>query len=175
VVAISLPIYVAGDSAADLVQTIVNIWGKGDVAGWAHTGMDHGVWNPLLVLSPSIARAVARHGWTKDHIRNYLYENTKMPAGLAESYRWQSGGTAFSLCRLVEEGLLPPEYCTSADPERLIPVFLRPGLIGIVVSGDAGRNQARGYISNHMQGVPTSKKVNLPANWLELLRGAAAI
>ncbi|MDO8673717.1 MAG: hypothetical protein Q7O66_20085 [Dehalococcoidia bacterium] len=171
VVAISLPIYVAGEKAADLAQTIVDIWAKGDVAAWAHTGMAFGKWNPLLVLSPSIASAMARQGWTKEDLRNYLYEHAKMPAGTVESYGWQVGGTSFSLERLVRKGKLPPEYAVSADPERLVPIFLRRESIGIVVAGDAGRNQARGYTSNHEQGPPISKKVRLPENWQELIKG----
>jgi hypothetical protein len=55
------------------------------------------------------------------------------------------------------------------DPERLIPVFQRPEWIGIVVAGDWGRNQSKGYVCNHVQGVPTSRRVVLPRNWEALL------
>ncbi|MBI2863786.1 MAG: hypothetical protein HYX94_04410 [Chloroflexi bacterium] len=171
VVAISLPIYVGGEKASDLAQTIVDIWAKGDVAAWAYTGMACGKWHPLLVLSPSIAMAMARQGWTKDDLRRYLFEQAKMPAGVAERYAWQMGATSFSLRRMVEKGKLPSEYHASDDPERMVPIFLRPEWIGIVVAGDPGRNQARGYTGNHEQGVPVSKQITLPGNWRTLTKG----
>ena len=38
-----------------------------------------------------------------------------------------------------------------------------------VVAGDPGRNQSKGYCSNHVQGPPVSKPVLLPGNWQRLL------
>ncbi|MFC2022499.1 hypothetical protein ACFLTR_04770, partial [Chloroflexota bacterium] len=76
------------------------------------------------------------------------------------------------LCKLVGDGIVPKEYCESSDPDRLVPVFLRPEWIGIVVSGDSGRNRNRGYVQNHQQGPPTSKRISLPANWTRLLEVA---
>ena len=169
VVSISPPIYVGGEHARDLVQTIAEVWGQGDCAYWSCTGMMFGKWHPLLVISPSIAQALARDGWTKEDVRRYLYEHVKIPAGLAEKYAWQIGLTRFNLGALVEEGLLPKTYAESADPGRLVPVFLRPEWIDIVVAGDPDRNQARGYVGNHEQGPPVSKPIVLPAAWERLL------
>jgi hypothetical protein len=50
-----------------------------------------------------------------------------------------------------------------------VPVFPQAEWIGIVVAGDAGRNQSKGFVCNHVQGVPTSRKVVLPKNWDVLL------
>jgi hypothetical protein len=72
----------------------------------------------------------------------------------------------------AKQGLLPPAYHESDDPDRLIPVFQRPEWIGIVVAGDWGRNQSRGYVCNHVQGPPTSKRIVLPNNWDALLAEA---
>jgi hypothetical protein len=69
----------------------------------------------------------------------------------------------------VKEGLLPQVYHESDDPDRLVPVFQRPEWMSIVVAGDSGRNQSRGYVCNHVQGVPTSRRVVLPKNWKALL------
>ncbi|MEK7848021.1 MAG: hypothetical protein AAB270_03770, partial [Chloroflexota bacterium] len=170
VVSISPPIYPGGDKAQDLAQTIAEVFGQATCGYWSFTGMAFNHWYPLLVMSPSIAKGIARSGWTKDDLRKYLCENVTMPAGLLEKYAWQAGLTDFSLRKLVEEGVLPREYAQSADPNRPVRVFLRPDWIGIVVAGDPDRNQARGYVNNHAQGVPVSRKIELPARWQQLLQ-----
>ncbi|MDO8672514.1 MAG: hypothetical protein Q7O66_13950, partial [Dehalococcoidia bacterium] len=125
-------------------------------------------WFPLLVLGPPVARALARDGWTKDDLKQYLYKNSKVAAYFVETMPVMSG-TPYNLRRLVEEGRLPKEYYESSDPTRLVPVFLRPEWIEIVVAGDPGVARMRGYTNNHEQGVPVSKSVRLPARWKELI------
>ena len=44
-------------------------------------------------------------------------------------------------------------------------VFIHEQMTGIIVAGDPGRNQSRGYMGNHDQGVPVSRRVALPRNW----------
>ncbi|MBI2864964.1 MAG: hypothetical protein HYX94_10440 [Chloroflexi bacterium] len=176
VVGISPPIYVAG-GAAEIAQKIVESWGEGNVKLWAYTGIMFHQWHPLLVLSPCIAEVFAKEGWSKDDLKRYLYENTKMPAWHAERgprLRPQliPGYSTQNLCKLVEAGELPKEYCLSSDPERLVPVFFRSETIGIVVAGDTGKNQCKGYTQNAKQGVPLSKLIKLPVRWEELLSEA---
>ena len=89
---------------------------------------------------------------------------------LAERYAYYCGQTGFRVNNYVKQGLLPPVYGESEDPERLIPVFHRPEWIGILVAGDWGRNQSKGYVSNHIQGPPVSKAIRLPKNWDALLK-----
>jgi len=79
--------------------------------------------------------------------------------------------TGLSLQGQVEKGLLAPEYADSDDPARLLRCNLKPEWIGIVVAGDPGRNQSKCYVSNHVQGPPTSRRVLLPGRWKELLAG----
>ena len=40
-----------------------------------------------------------------------------------------------------------------------MPVFVQPEKIGILVAGDPGRNQSKGYVNNHIQGGRVSRKV----------------
>lgn len=169
VVSISPPTYSGGHSALDHLETIAEIIGRRLMAHWAPIGASQGKFFPLFVLSPSVAHVIAKGGWTKDDIRRYLYENVKAEAGFMEKLAWQGGPTSFTFCRAAELGLISKEYCQSTDPSRLVPVFLRPDWIGIVVSGDPGRNQSKGYVQNQKQGWPTSKKVVLPANWKQLV------
>ncbi|MBI2907640.1 MAG: hypothetical protein HYX92_08305 [Chloroflexi bacterium] len=165
VMSISGPCYSGGHTALDHLETLAELIGRRSMTYWAAHSIVEGRSHPLFLLSPSVAGVLARDGWTKDAIREYLYDNVKAPAGFLEKLRRQSGKTSFSFCSWVERGLLPREYCESTDPERMIHVFLRPEWIGIVVSGDPGRNQSKGYVQNQKQGPPISKRIALPASW----------
>jgi hypothetical protein len=114
---------------------------------------------------------IARDGWKKSDIQQYLYEHTKVSVRALEKHAWQIGFTEFSLPNLVEKGILTKDYAESDDPDRLVRVFIKPEWIGIVVAGDPGRNQSKGFVQNHDQAPPISKKIVLPPNWKELLRG----
>jgi hypothetical protein len=59
--------------------------------------------------------------------------------------------------------VLPEAYAESSDPERAVAVFVQPDKIGILVAGDSGRNQSKGYVNNHIQGARVSKKVDATA------------
>ncbi|MDO8673009.1 MAG: hypothetical protein Q7O66_16500 [Dehalococcoidia bacterium] len=171
VFSISPPIFVntrnMGD-ALEVAHRLAEVWGEGDVAYWSSTGMYYGKWYPLLVVTPTVAKSLARAGWSKDDLKKYLYENVRIPAWKAEEGTGFHGNN-YDLRQLVQEGRLSKEYFASPDPNRLVPVFRCPEWIGIVVSGDPEVFRARGYTSNHMQGPPVSKAIKLPASWQELL------
>ena len=158
VVSTSPPIYTGGTRAIEHVQVLADVFGQ-ECAYWSCIGMKYGHWQPLLVIGPSIARVIAADGWSKDDVRRYLHEHVTISASDAEKYAWHTGLTAFSLKAEVESGNLPADYATSGDPDRPVPVFLKPGSIGILVAGDPGRNQSKGYCNNHIQGGRISKKV----------------
>jgi hypothetical protein len=165
VVAITSPMYSAGDRAADHVQQWVDIMGP-SFTYWAHTGFKTGVWNPLIIAGPSVAKVIAGE-WTKEAVRQYLYERIFVTAERATHYARMTSTPTFSLERLVKDGILPPEYAASADPQRKLHVIIKPEMIEILVAGDPGRNQSRAYMGNHIQGPPTSRRVDLPAEWNE--------
>lgn len=172
VVFTSPPTYSAGDSPLDHMETIAEVIGRHTVSCWTGLGVREGHFYPLLVLSPSVARVIAKGGGTKDSLRRYLYEKVKVPARTLERQIREAVTPGFSLCECVAEGLAPKEYCESTDPNRMVPVFVKPEWIGIVVSGDPGRNQSKGYVQNQKQGPPVSKKIKLPGNWEQLLKEA---
>jgi hypothetical protein len=43
--------------------------------------------------------------------------------------------------------------------------LVAPEQIGIVVSGDPGRNQSRGYPQNSKIGIPVSRRIAVPGDW----------
>jgi hypothetical protein len=168
VVAITPPTYSAGERAIDHARQFADVMGA-TFTYWSHTGMKRGFWHPLIVVGPGIARVIARE-WSKDDLRRYLWENVKVTAAKATHYARMTSTPTFSLERLVAEGVLPPEYAASSDPERLVRVFIHEKMTGIVVAGDPGRNQSRGYMGNHDQGPPVSRGVRLPRDWKRLIQ-----
>ncbi len=167
VVCITPPTLSAGDRAIDHVREWADIMGQTFISR-CHANFKRGLWNPLIVAGPGIARVIAGE-WSKDEVRRYLFENVKVSAARAMHYGVMTS-TKIDFERLVDDGILPPEYAVSDDPERMLNVIIKPEMIGIVVAGDPGRNQSRGYVSNHGQGPPTSRRVELPADWEQRLR-----
>lgn len=167
VVAITSPMYSGGDDAKTHVQQWTELIG-GSFTYWAHTGFKTGLWSPLIVAGPSIAGVIAKE-WSKDQVRKYMHENMKVTAERATHYARMTSTPTFSFENLVKDGILPPSYTESKDPQRLVHTIIDPNMIEILVAGDPGRNQSRAYMSNHVQGPPTSRKVELPKNWKELL------
>ena len=167
VVAITSPMYSGGDDAKTHVQQWTDIIG-GSFTYWAHTGFKTGLWSPLIIAGPSIAGVIAKE-WSKDQVRQYMYDNMKVTAAKATHYAQMTSTPTFSFENLVKDGILPASYTESKDPQRLVNVLIKPEMVEILVAGDPGRNQSRAYMSNHVQGPPTSRKVDLPNNWSALL------
>ena len=158
VVSISPPIYSAGTRALEHARILAEVFG-GACGYWSSIGMKYARWEPLLVLGPSIARVIAEDGWSKDDLRRYLHEHVTITARQAETYALQVGATSYTLEAHVKAGVLPAAYALSSDPERTVPVFVQPEKIGILVAGDPGRNQSKGYVNNHIQGGRVSKRI----------------
>lgn len=170
VVSVSPPIYTGSDDPNEHARVLAEVVGA-SCAYWSPVAMTYSRNDPLLIMSPSVAKVFAQHGWSKDRLRRYLYDHAWISAEDAERYAYYIGLTGFKLRDHVAKGLLPPDYCASEDPKRRIRVFLKSDSIGIVVAGDPGRNQSKCYCSNHTQGPPVSRPVRLPANWTARARG----
>lgn len=164
VVSVSPPTYSGSEKPEEHARILAESIG-GSMAYWSPLGMHYGFNHPLFLISPSIAKIFAENGWTKDDLRRYLFEHVKVKASDAERWCYYVGPTEFNIIRKVDQGVLPAIYHESDDPDRMVPVFIKPEWIGIVIAGDPGRNQSKGFCSNHIQGVPTSKRVTLPKDW----------
>jgi hypothetical protein len=160
VVAISAPIYSEGSRAIEHFETIAELL-DGAMGPWSQLGVEKDSWYPLLVLGPSIARAIASDGASKQDLQRYLYDNLWISARRMERYAGPLGYPDWHLRDLVEEGRAAPEYAESDDPDRLVRMLQRPEWTGVVVAGSPARNQSRAYINNHGQGPPVSRRVEL--------------
>jgi len=166
VVCISPPTLSSGDHAIDHVREWADIMGQTFISR-AHANFKRGAWNPLIVAGPSIARVIAGE-WSKDQARCYLHDNVLISAEKAMHYGIMTS-TKIDFAQLVKDGVLPPEYAQSDDPKRMLKVIIKPESVGIVIAGDPGRNQSRGYVNNHSQGPPVSRRVELPSDWAQRL------
>jgi hypothetical protein len=167
-VSISHPTFSAGKDPQNHARVMAEVVGQ-MYAYWSYTGVRHTKWYPLILISPSLAKVFADGGWTKDHIRRHLYDHVRIPAAKMESYAHNSSTPYYSLKEFVAQGKVLPEYHASDDPNRLVRVFPKAEWIDIVVAGDPGRNQSRGYVQSHRQGVPVSKRIRLPDHWHQSL------
>jgi hypothetical protein len=138
-------------------------------------GMSVGAYKPLLVLSPIIAKTIASSGFTKAKVQQYLYEHARITARQFEKYI--SGYTNIvpgrrSLYDMVALGKAPKIFGASRDPERLVPLVIRPEDFMIAVSGDPLRSNCYFFSHNGMLGFPTVKPVGLPKDWRAKLKAA---
>ena len=81
VVSITEPTYSAGSVAINHAEIIAEVIGHA-LHYRAYNGIRDSRWCPLIVMSPSVAKAFAHDGWNKNDIKQYLYDNVKMTAGL---------------------------------------------------------------------------------------------
>ncbi len=160
----TIPIYTAGETAIEHLDRLVEIFG-GTCAGWAHTGIKKRKNFPLLLMSPGVAKILANNGYSKADVQQYIFDNTKIRVRDLYRHAWELGYTSFDLKELHEDGMVSDAYVESDDLDRYVPVFVKPEGIGIVLAGDPGRNQSRGYVQNQSHGYPTAKKIDLPAGW----------
>ena len=136
-------------------------------------GQGLGSLRPMLLLSPVLAETVAKAGWSKRDLQQYLFDNARMTARQFELYanEWTDQGHA-PLTRRVANGEAPQVFAQSDDPERMVPIVFKPEDFLIVVTGDPLRTNAYVFSHNGLRGFTVAKKVPLPGDW-EGLRKAA--
>lgn len=110
-----------------------------------------------VMIAPPVAKALAGEGYTKQQIREYLYEHARVSYKELEFVLKYGHSEAFTIPDAVERGIYPREYLGSED--RLLRVVPSPETIDIVVCGDPHRNRVMvlwgGYVN------PVTKKVEI--------------
>ena len=112
-----------------------------------------------IMIAPPVAKSLAGEGYSKQKIREYLYEHARVTYKELEFVLKYGHSEAFTIPDAVERGLYPEEYLGSED--RLLRVVPSPDVINIVVCGDPNRNRVMvlwgGYVN------PVTKKVEFRA------------
>jgi hypothetical protein len=165
--AISAPIYSSGDRAEGHLAVIARTAAEA-LGGWAGYTYLNGGQFPLVILGPAIARTIAADGWTKERVKAYLHEHVVVDAKWVQEYARGVSGRDFDWAVLAEDGRAPQEYRNAAAEGLMVRGTKSPDAFDVVIAGNPGRNQSRAYISNQIQGPPTSKAVRLPAAWDEI-------
>lgn len=111
----------------------------------------------LVVLGPRAAATVARAGWTRNAIREYLYENARV-----------SVGRALRGAQFEEKSTEAPGWPKWIDPnnmDAMIPVIRKPENINMVVAGGWGAGAAFCAICpgwGYLGGLAQTKRIQLP-------------
>jgi hypothetical protein len=109
-----------------------------------------------FLIAPPVARALAQAGYSKQKIREYVYEHARVPYRELEFLIQYGHSEAFRIPDMVQRGLMPKEYLVK--PDDLVRVLPSPDVIHVVVCGDPDRNRVMvlwgGYVS------PATKKID---------------
>ena len=130
-------------------------------------GMAKGTYRPLLVLSPLIAETIAKSGFSKEDVQDWLYEHARIPAHRFEDYIWRWTNLVPGKRTLDDQVRLgkAPKVFAGKDPDRLVPIVTKPEHFMIAVAGDPMRSNCYVFTHNGMLGFPVTKKVALPKDW----------
>jgi hypothetical protein len=115
---------------------------------------------PVVGLTPLVSGILASEGFTKDKVKQWIYERALIPARLfdVQLARIEEG---YNLQESVKRGKLSQRFALSDDPERLVPVLHDPSELQIVVCGAPNRN--RSFVSGQFgkYGGDVSKEIKL--------------
>lgn len=111
----------------------------------------------LITLNPVHTKIVADKGWTKKEIITYVSEFARVPVSRHPSY---NGGSLIAL----------PKAYHATNPMDSAPLLENPAWIRIIVAGGPG-NFTGLYSGSCWEGGDwVTKKVDLPANWDNLVK-----
>ena len=119
-----------------------------------------------ILLSPPVARSLADAGYSKQDVKNYLYENTRITL---REFHWLAKYTSprgDTVREQAEAGVYPEEFL--GRPDDKVRLLSGPEILHIIVCGDPNRNRMMSFEGGHTQ--PTTKEIKLPPRWDELLQ-----
>lgn len=155
---------VFGATPDEIIPYLAN--GLARVSAWDLThihGLGTDQYQPLLVLSPLLARTFANAGWGLAEVQAALFEQARISASSFEHFigDWTNlTAGRKKLTDLVAEGTLPAVFAESDNPERLVPIVTRPERLLVAVAGDPNRANAYAYSNDGPHGWWTSKRID---------------
>jgi hypothetical protein len=112
-----------------------------------------------LLMTPGAAKRLADEGWTKQQAISYIFEYSRMPAYI---HKWSEGGSV---------AMNTPRERAPLDPMLSMRLFASAENIKIVVGGGAVDQPATiSFSGGGDYGGWTTKKIELPPNWNELVK-----
>ncbi|MBI2906238.1 MAG: hypothetical protein HYX92_01140 [Chloroflexi bacterium] len=113
------------------------------------------------LMTPPTARIVAKAGYSKRDVAEFLWQNTRIAVSDANNCLQAFTGAGVTVHDLVEGGGLPKWF--DVGPEETIPMFASADLIDVVVCGDAHRDKLMSLWCNYQR--PVTKEIRLPVGW----------
>jgi hypothetical protein len=124
-----------------------------------------------IVMSATLAKSLAAAGYSKQAVKEYVCEHTRMPL---REFEWVTRYTTAKERSTPKDkaaaGVFPQEY--AGQPDDMVKLLSGPEILHIVVCGDPNRNRLMTLEGGHAD--PTIKKIELPENWNDLVREARA-
>ena len=141
------------DSALASLNRAAGVMGVANGNYWVYPYNPEGAAG-ILIMAGSTAKGLSKFGWSKEKVKDYLWQNSKVPASRI--------GPHISAWWIPNQGIMQ-------DP---MPISIDPGGIKIVIAG--------GSQSGHMMWLQvgccpeslTSAQITLSANWDDHLRKA---
>ncbi len=132
--------------------------GDGDAKGIIR-GLMAGLTGPgAFTLEPGQAQILARDGWSKKQVKEFLCEYARIPAARSQAYTGRQAGAAPAQKN---------KYLSPLNPDETVPILNNPNYIKLIVAG--GTHGAIGIFTGGHR-TPAIKKITLPANWDKLVR-----
>ena len=147
----------AGQSGAQVALELIAREIKGKTRLYNFPGIGPHAEKVMLtvLLSPPVARSLAAAGYSKQDVRQTVYENTRMTL---REFDWVSQFTSiagFTGRERVAAGAFPAEF--AGKPEDMVRVLSSPDILHIIVCGDPHRNRLMVMEGGHTQ--PTTKPI----------------
>lgn len=118
-----------------------------------------------VLITPSVAKAIAAAGYSKKDVLRYFFERSRVTIrelSFEVKYGWGTGA-GVTLPQVVEEGWGMPKEWANLAPEETVPVMGYPETIHVVVCGDLTRNKA--MTLHGVYNRPSTKEIRLPEGW----------
>lgn len=155
---------VFGSTPDEIVPYLAN--GLARVSSWDLThihGLGTDQYQPLLVISPLLARTFANAGWGLPEVQSALFAQARIPARTFECFvgDWTNltAGRP-NLTDLVATGSLPAAFGESDDPDRLVPIVTRAERLLVAIAGDPNRANAYAFSNDGPHGWWTAKRID---------------
>jgi hypothetical protein len=124
----------------------------------------------LLILCPAHAHVIADAGWSKEDIRNYVYENARISVAQADAIGLTVEGKVWRKKLGADEYAMFPQ-ATISDRSIMAPMTDSPDDLMIVVAGGPGSDNSTLIPSATKKLIGDIDKYK-PAHWQELVKKA---
>jgi hypothetical protein len=119
-----------------------------------------------VLLTSALAQSLHAAGYSKQAVKNYLCENTRITLREFEwIMRYTTAKERSSVRDKAAAGVFPPEY--AGAPDDTVRLLSGPDIIHIVVCGDPYRNRLMTLEGGHAD--PTTVQIELPSDWHALV------